>query len=86
MTVEDAYALLDWPGGVLIFQATPLLQVTEEVGAQFDVVIELTDPALTRRTVTAWFENETLEEVIDSICLLVQAECRSVDGVYRIGG
>ena len=86
VTVENAYALLDWPDGVLIFQSTPLLQVTEEVGARFGVTIELTDPALTRRTLTAWFADETMEEVIDSICLLVGAECESVDGRYRIGG
>ena len=49
------------------------------------MTIEL-DPSLMSRTVTAWFGDETLDEVIESICLLVQAECDiDADGV-SIGG
>ena len=85
-TVASVYDLLDWPGGVLLFQGTPLPRVVEEVSARFGVNIVLADPALGARTVTAWFGDETLEEVVESICLLVQAECEiDVDGV-SIGG
>jgi len=85
-SVDNVYDLLDWPGGILLFQSTPLPQVLEEVSAHFGVTIRLDDPALTRRTVTAWFEDETLEEVVESVCLLVQADCEiDPDGV-RIGG
>ncbi len=85
-TVENVYDLLDWPGGMLLFQGTPLPQVVEEVAAHFGVAIGLSDPALTRRTVTAWFGDETLDEVVESICLLVQAECDIDAGGVRIGG
>ena len=85
-TVENVYELLDWPGGVLLFQSTPLPQVAEEVSAHFGVTVGLGDPALTARTVTAWFGDESLDEVVESICLLVQAECEiGADGV-SIGG
>ena len=85
-TIENIYELLDWPGGVLVFQSTPLPLVVEAVSAHFGVTIGLDDPALTARTVTAWFGDETLDEVIESICLLVQAECGiDADGV-SIGG
>ena len=85
-TVENVYDLLDWPGGILIFQSTPLPWVLEEVSAYFGVTIALDDPALTTRTLTAWFGDETLDEVVESICLLVQAECDiDADGV-SIGG
>ncbi len=85
-TVANVYDLLDWPGGVLLFQSTPLPQVLEEVSAHFGVRIELDDPALTDRTVTAWFGDESLEEVVESICLLVQAECDIDAGGVSIGG
>ena len=85
-TVDNVYDLLDWPGGILLFQSTPLPWVLEEVSAHFGVTIGLDDPALTARTVTAWFGDETLDEVVESICLLVQAECEiDVSGV-SIGG
>ena len=85
-TVENVYDLLDWPEGILLFQSTPLPQVVEEMSAHFGVTITLDDPALTGRTVTAWFGDDTLDEVVESICLLVQAECDiDADGV-RIGG
>ena len=85
-SVENLYAVLDWPGGVLLFQSTPLPQVVEEVSGHFGVTVALDDPALTRRTVTAWFGDETLDEVVESICLLVQAECEIDPEGVRIGG
>ncbi len=85
-TVENVYDLLDWSGGILLFQSTPLPQVVEEVAAHFGVAIELNDPALSTRTVTAWFGDDTLDEVVESICLLVQAECDIDADWVRIGG
>ena len=85
-TVENVYDLLDWSGGILLFQSTPLPQVVEEVAAHFGVAIGLNDPALSTRTVTAWFGDDTLDEVVESICLLVQAECEIDPEGVRIGG
>ncbi len=85
-TVANVYDLLDWPGGVLLFQSTPLPWVLEEVSAHFGVTIALDDPALTTRTLTAWFGDETLDEVVESICLLVQAECDIDASGVSIGG
>ncbi len=85
-TVDNMYDLLDWPGGILLFQSTPLPWVLEEVSAHFGVTIALDDPTLTTRTLTAWFGDETLDEVVESICLLVQAECDIDAGGVSIGG
>ena len=84
--VENVYDFLDWPGGILLFQGTPLPWVLEEVSAHFGVTIGLDDPALMTRTVTAWFGDETLDEVVESICLLVQAECAIDPSGVSIGG
>ena len=79
-TVDDVYALLDWADGMLLFQGTPLAQVAEEVSAHFGVTVSVQD-GLSARTLTAWFADESLDEVVESICLLVQAECeRDPDG------
>lgn len=84
-TVDRAYQRLDWPGGMLVFQSTPLLEVVAEVGSHFGVTIELADPALTRRTLTAWFGDEPLDEVVEAMCLLVEAECDVDARPLRVG-
>lgn len=71
----DVLALLDWPDGLLIFQATPLRQVAAEVGAHFGRSITVTDTALAGRTVTARFEAEPFEEVMARLCEIVGARC-----------
>jgi transmembrane sensor len=71
----DVWELLDWPDGLLIFQATPLHQALEEVAAAFDMSVVIGDSALARRAVTAWFEDEPVEEVVTTICQVVGAHC-----------
>ena len=71
----DVWDLLDWSGGLLIFQTTPLARVMEEVSAHFGVSVNLRDSVLASRTVTAWFEDETVEEVVGTVCQVVGASC-----------
>ncbi|MEN8373983.1 MAG: FecR domain-containing protein [Gemmatimonadota bacterium] len=79
----DLSPLLDWPGGLLLFQSTPLRMVGEEMSAHFGVPV-VVDEALADRTVTAWFEGEPLAEVAESICLLVQGRCTVDPSEVRI--
>jgi len=79
--VADVWDLLDWSGGLLIFQTTPLAQVMEEVSVHFGVSVNIGDSALARRTVTAWFDDETVEEVVGTICQVVGATCTIGDTV-----
>lgn len=71
----NVWRLLEWTGGLLIFQATPLDQVVEEVAVYFETPIVVRDTLLSGRTVTAWFENEPFEEVATTICQVVGARC-----------
>jgi transmembrane sensor len=71
----DVWELLDWPQGLLIFQATPLRQAFAEVGAAFDRPVVISDSVLADRSVTAWFESESLEEVVTTLCQVVGARC-----------
>ncbi len=77
----DVWGLLDWPDGLLVFQATPLARVLEEVGAHFATRFVIRDSVLARRSVTAWFEDELFEEVVTTICLVVDARCTLGDTV-----
>jgi len=73
--VPDVWPLLDWPHGVLIFQATPLAEVLREVGGHFGRPFVIRDSLLAQRTVTAWFEDEPVEAVVNTVCLVVGAHC-----------
>ena len=83
-SVDDVYEHLDWPGGLLLFQGTPLPQVAEEIAAHFSVPVSL-GAEVEGRTLTAWFDDEALEEVVESICLILQAACEVGPGSVRIG-
>ncbi len=71
----DVWDLLDWSEGLLIFQSTPLTEVMAEVSAQFGVAVIVSDSILADRKVTAWFEGETLQEVVATVCEVVGATC-----------
>ncbi len=75
----DVWDLLEWPGGLLIYQATPLSQVVDEVSAFFDRPIVVRDPELLRTRVTAWFEDQSFEEVVTALCAVLGVECRVGD-------
>jgi transmembrane sensor len=77
----DVWALLDWPNGVLVFQATPLAEAVEQIERHFGVPFAIRDDDLAQRTVTAWFRDETLAEVVNTVCAVVGAQCAVGDTV-----
>jgi len=74
--VDDVLALMDWPDGTLIYQATPLSQVVNEVSRHYGRMLRIDAPALNQRRVTAWFQGESFEAVAESLCLVTEATCR----------
>jgi ferric-dicitrate binding protein FerR (iron transport regulator) len=76
---DDVYALLSWSDGILVYQATPLSQVAEEVSRHYGRPLRVADPNLARRRITAWFLEEPFEEVAEALCQAAGAVCR-VDG------
>ncbi len=75
----DIWLLLDWPNGLLIFQATPLADVLEQIERHFGVPFTIGDGDLAGRTVTAWFEDESLSDVVGTVCAVVGAQCEVGD-------
>jgi len=73
--VDDVFEFIEWPQGLLIFQATPLDQVARELAYHFGVSLVIPDPAVGRRTVTGWFVDEEFEEVLTAVCRATQTRC-----------
>lgn len=81
----DVWSLLEWEDGLLLYQATPLSSVAGEVGRHFGRAVEV-DAVLSDRRVTAWFEDETLDEVVAAVCLVVGARCVVGDSLVTMTG
>ncbi|NJD11667.1 MAG: DUF4974 domain-containing protein [Gemmatimonadetes bacterium] len=82
-TVEqarDVRALLDWPGGLLLFQGTPLDQVAREVSSSIGRSVTVEGRALGALRISGSFEQESFEEVVQALCETVGASCRVTAG------
>lgn len=77
---DDIDGLLDWPGGTLLYQATPLSQVVRELERHFNVAVVMADSTLGARRVTGSFTNENLEDVLTAICRATGARCSIKQG------
>lgn len=84
LEVDDVWALVDWIGGFLAFESTPLEEVGEELQRRFNVTLELADPRLAEETVTARFGEEPLDEVLAVLCTVLQTRCQISGSVVRM--
>jgi ferric-dicitrate binding protein FerR (iron transport regulator) len=84
--VKDAAAYVEWVGDFLAFQSTPLSQVAGEIERKYGVSVELRDSVLARRTITAWFSDRPLADVLRVVCLAAAARCTMSDSVVWIDG
>lgn len=71
----DVWSELDWGNGLLVFRDTRLADVADELERFFGVAISIQDSTLSARAVTAWFGDEPFEQVAETICQTVGAEC-----------
>jgi transmembrane sensor len=85
LQVDDARGLLRWPGGVLVFQATPLSRVAEDVARHFGRAVTVEDAGIGSRTLTGWFGPETFEEVLESVCEATGITCAVSDSTATLG-
>lgn len=78
-SVDDIYETIDWLGGFLAFESTPLAEVAEEIRDRFGLRITIVDSMLSTRTVTGWFTDQTREGMLAAVCTAVGAVCM-IDG------
>jgi transmembrane sensor len=82
--VPDPAILADWVGIFLAFQDTPLRDAAREIEREYGVTIEISDPELADRTITAWFADWTLPEVMEVVCMVANARCEARESVITI--
>lgn len=82
--VPDVAPMVDWVGSFLAFQRTPLERAAREIERAYEVEVEIADPALAERTVTAWFTDRTLDQVMRIVCAAVVAQCSRIEEGVRI--
>ncbi len=73
--VGDVFEVINWLGRFLAFESTPLAEVAVELGRRFGMSVEVTDPDLRQRTVTAWFGDQSPDDLMRGICAAVAAQC-----------
>jgi transmembrane sensor len=75
--VEDVLALLDWPGGLLVYHNTALDEVAREVERHFRVPIRVEPRGRNMPRVSASFEDEeSFTEILETLCSVTRSECR----------
>lgn len=76
---DDVWSMLEWADGLLVYEATPLSMVAEELSRNFGRDVTIADEGLEGLRITAWFADEPFEEVVSAVCLLAGVPCE-VDG------
>lgn len=82
--LDDAKPLLSWLGEFLVFQATPMTSVARELERRYGVTVRVADARVGARTVTAWFGDETLDQVLLIVCRAADVHCSVRDDVVSI--
>jgi ferric-dicitrate binding protein FerR (iron transport regulator) len=73
--LADPLASSRWVGHFLAFRDTPLSDVAREIGQAYGVKVTIADSTLAAHTVTDWFSDRSLDEVVRVVCAIVAAEC-----------
>ena len=71
----DARNQMRWVGRFLAFQATPLTEVAKEIERAYGAKVTIADSALAAQTITNWFSDSSLDEVVRVVCAIVATEC-----------
>ncbi len=82
--LPDVLPNVEWVGNFLAFTETPLREAAADIARRYDVRITIADGGLGSRTVTAWFADRRLDEVLRVVCAATLAMCTSQDGVVTM--
>lgn len=84
LEVDDPHELSAWVGQFIAFQSTPLADAAREIMRHYPVRIVVTDSAVAKRTITAWFSDWSLEDVMTVVCTVAEARCSTEGDVITI--
>lgn len=74
-----------WVGRFLAFQGAPLQEVAHEIEQAYGARVTIADSTLAQQTITNWFSDRPLDEVVRVVCAVVAAECLVQDNAVTIG-
>lgn len=78
--IPDIASTVNWLGDFLAFQETPLGDAAREIERLYATRIEITDSALAAQTITTWFADQPLDQVMTIFCMVAEARCTQRDG------
>ena len=68
-----------WVGRFLAFRETPLTEAAKEIEQAYGAKVVIADTTLAHQTITNWFSDRSLDEVVRVVCAIVDTKC-SVHG------
>lgn len=84
-TRTDVSQELAWLDGRFVFDRTPFPEVIETLNRRFDVNIFLEDASLENRKLTAEFEKQSLDSILQYVCLAFQTRFEKRENGYQVG-
>lgn len=76
---------MKWVGRFLAFQGAPLPEVARDIERAYGATVTIADSTLAAQTITNWFSDRSLEEVVRVVCAIVTAECTVQGNEVTIG-
>ena len=80
----DSEYMLGWLNGKIVFNNTPLSEITKELERNYNIKIELASPEINEISLTGTFENEKIDTVLTKICLALSLKYSEHDNVYKV--
>lgn len=74
-----------WVGRFLAFQNTPLHEVAREIEQAYATEVIIADTTLAQQTVTNWFSDRPLDDVVRVVCAIVATECKVEGNTVTMG-
>lgn len=73
--VEEVDEILSWMGRSVVFHETPLGQAAREIESRFGATVEIRDSLLVHETISGGFHDRSFEDVIATICRVLDTRC-----------
>ena len=83
--LPEAREVTRWVGRFLAFQGTPLSEVAHEIEQAYGAKVTIVDTTLSQQTVTNWFSDRPLDEVVRVVCAVVATECEVQGNAVTMG-
>lgn len=85
-SVNNEINFMSWRTRKLIFENTPMKEVLGDISKLYGVVLEIMEKDFLKCPLTTTFENETLEEVLDTIVSFFNIEIQQDGQLYQLIG